>query len=306
MASAAHPHAVGAPTGALLFALGGIALWSTNALAGSETLDRLPVGIVVLVQCGAAAVALGAARQVARRRDGPALPLGRADRRFVIALGGVGFGGTLVLQYVAFAHAPIVEANIIAYGWPMFAAVWLALTGLDRRSAAGLVFACIGFAGVGTIVAGGGDGLSGGGSALGYAAALGSGVCMAFYSVGAGRARVPALDAMLCGAVVGALAGLGLALGEGVSWTPSADWLGAVYLGLGPCAAGYAAWSAGMARSGGSLAPIGYATPLVSTAVLLAAGREVSGTPALIGGALVVVCIAGVVVSAHGADEQAP
>lgn len=45
----------------------------------------------------------------------------------------------------SFADAPIVEAKIIAYGWPMFAAVWLAIVGLDRRSIAGLLFACLGW-----------------------------------------------------------------------------------------------------------------------------------------------------------------
>jgi len=56
-------------------------------------------------------------------------------------------------------------------------------------------------------------GLSASGSALGYAAALGSAVCMAFYSLGSGRARVPALDAMLCGAVIGTLASAALVVG---------------------------------------------------------------------------------------------
>jgi drug/metabolite transporter (DMT)-like permease len=129
---------------------------------------------------------------------------------------------------------------------------------------------------------------------------------MAFYSLGSGRARVPALDAMVCGAIIGTLASVALVLGTGASLTPTWAWLGAAYIGLGPCAAGYAAWSAGMARSGGRLAPMGYATPLLSTIVLLAAGRPVSGVGAMVGGALIVVCTVGVVVSVHGSRAAAP
>lgn len=291
--------ALGAPATAVLFALTGVALWSTNALAGSAALEQLPVGIVVFVQCATATLALGVARCVRRRREAAPVALGRADRRYVLALGGLGFGGTLVLQYVSFANAPIVEANIIAYGWPMFAAVWLAVVGRDRHGAAGLLFACVGFVGVGLIVSAGG-GFSGSGNALGYTAALASAFCMAFYSLGSGRSRVPALDAMVCGAVIGMLASVALVLGGGgASWTPTWAWLGAAYIGLGPCAAGYAAWSAAMARSGGRLAPMGYATPLLSTIVLLAAGQPVSGAGAVVGGALIAVCTVGVVASAQ-------
>ena len=296
--------AAGAPGVAVIFALAAIAIWSTNALAGAAALDRLPVGIVVFVQCATATLALGTARYVRRRREPARVALERGDRRYVLALGGLGFGGTLVLQYVSFANAPIVEANIIAYGWPMFAAVWLAVAVRDRRSVAALAFACIGFAGVGLIV-GGGGGFSGNGNVLGYAAALGSAFCMAFYSLGSGVCRVPALDAMVCGAVVGTLASIVLVLADGASWTPTWAWVGAAYIGLGPCAAGYAAWSAAMARSGGRLAPVGYATPLLSTIVLLVAGEPVSGPAAIAGGALIVICTVGVVASA-GRSKAAP
>jgi drug/metabolite transporter (DMT)-like permease len=282
-------------------------IWSTNALAGAAALERLSVGIVVFVQCATATLVLGTARYVRRRRESARVALERGDRRYVLALGGLGFGGTLVLQYVSFANAAIVEANIIAYGWPMFAAVWLAVAVRDRRSVAALLFACMGFVGVGLIV-GGGGGFSGYGNVLGYAAALGSAFCMAFYSLGSGACRVPALDAMVCGAGIGTLASIALVLADGASWTPMWAWLGAVYIGLGPCAAGYAAWSAAMARSGGRLAPIGYATPLLSTIVLLAAGEPVSGPAAIAGGALIVICTVGVVASTQlpGRSQAAP
>jgi drug/metabolite transporter (DMT)-like permease len=107
---------------------------------------------------------------------------------------------------------------------------------------------------------------------------------------------------MLCGAVIGTLTSAALLVGSGVSWTGGSAWLVAAYIGLGPGAAGYAAWSAGMARSGGRLAPLGYATPLLSTIVLLAAGRPVSGIGTVIGGTLILVCTVGIVISTYAAS----
>lgn len=67
-----------------------------------------------------------------------------------------------------------------------------------------------------------------------------------------------------------------------------------VYTGLGPMAAGYALWTYAMSQpSAARLAPIAYATPLLSTLVLLASGERL-GTLGLIGCGLIVACAAGV------------
>lgn len=277
----------------------GIGFWSTNALAGSTALERMPVSVVMLVQFAAATLALGVIRGVQRARAGPSPTApSRSDRRYSLALGGLGFGGTMFLQYLGFAFAPVVEANIIAYGWPMFAAVWLAIASPDRGTRLGLMLAGTGFVGVGLIITGG-AGLQGGGSVLGYAAALGSALCMAFYSLGSGRNRVPALDVMLRGGVLGFAASLVLLLALGDTPQPSWSWLAAAYVGLGPCAAGYLAWSAAMARSGGRLAPLGYATPLLSSLLLLLSGQPLRGAGAVIGASLIVICTVGVVINAR-------
>jgi hypothetical protein len=64
-----HEAAAGARVKAVLFALSGIAVWSTNARAGSAALERLPVSVVIFVQCATATVALGAVRYLRRRRE---------------------------------------------------------------------------------------------------------------------------------------------------------------------------------------------------------------------------------------------
>jgi hypothetical protein len=86
-----HEVAAGAQVKAVLFALSGIAVWSTNALAGSAALERLPVSVVIFVQCATATVALGAVRYLRRRREIARARLGRPDRRYVLALGGLGY-----------------------------------------------------------------------------------------------------------------------------------------------------------------------------------------------------------------------
>lgn len=59
-----------------------------------------------------------------------------------------------------------------------------------------------------------------------------------------------------------------------------------------------------MGRSGGSLAPMGYATPLLSTIVLMTAGGPASGAGTIVGGALIMVCTVGVVLSARAGRRR--
>ncbi|MGW1975591.1 DMT family transporter [Streptomyces sp. NPDC001889] len=292
--------------GAAAFAFGGIAFWSTNALAGSSALATLDLGIVLLLQFVSCTLALGAAEAVTRTRSrrrpppsaaGPPAPaLTRQEWHHACWVGVLGFGGTMTFQYIGFAHAPIVEANIIAYGWPMFAAVWLAVTVRSRSTATHLVLALAGFAGVAMMtLAQGGDGPSG--SPLGYGSALLSALFMAFYTLGVGRTRVPARRVMLIGGAAACCSSLAIALATGADWTPTTAWWAMVYVGLGPCAAGYLLWSVGMTRSRGRLAPLGYATPLLSTCVLLLAGRAFGGAVAAAGAVLVLLCTVGVLVT---------
>ncbi|WP_155072647.1 EamA family transporter [Streptomyces taklimakanensis] len=287
------------------FALGGIAFWSTNALAGSSALATLDLGIVLFLQFASGTLALGVVETVVRTRSRRRPPSAgstplrqtptRGDWRTAIWVGTLGFGGTMTFQYVGFAYAPVVESNIIAYGWPMFAAVWLAVTVRNKSTAASLVFAFVGFTGVAmmTLVQGG---HSASGSPLGYVSALLSALFMAFYTLGVGRTRVPARRVMIIGGTVACCSSLVIALATGADWTPTTAWWAMIYVGVGPCAAGYLLWSVGMTRSHGRLAPLGYATPLLSTCVLLLDGRTFGGTIAAAGAACVLLCTVGVLV----------
>ena len=62
---------------------------------------------------------------------------------------------------------------------------------------------------------------------------------------------------------------------QGSCWPDIHYWGIAIYIGVGPMAAGYFLWTYAMSGDGAKiLAPIGYATPLLSTVLLLASGED--------------------------------
>ena len=223
-----------------------------------------------------------------------------------VAVGVVGLAGAIALQYVAFATAPLIAANAIAYAWPVMVAVWLARRGAAGRATLGLALA--GFTGVVLLLTQGADATGEAGAPLlGYVAALGSALAMAWYSLAAGSAPGRSADLLLIATATGAVATIPFAVAQAGSWSPvSAVALG-LYTGAGPMAAGYALWTYAMSHPAGArLAPVAYATPLLSTLVLVAAGERLSPL-GFSGCALIVLCAAGVLLDRRGlAPEQAP
>lgn len=283
----------------VLAALGAIGLWSTNAYVAAVALERLSVGWLLLVQYTVAAMVFLAVRWA---RGSPArAQRGRAQRgrvgRAGLVVGIVGLTGTIFLQYVAFALAPIVAANVLAYGWPLLAALAVFAVRRDIRAGAGAVLALLGFAGVGLIFVGPAQEAATATAispVWGYAAALGSAACMTVYTLGCDRLDVPVADLLVPATAFGALAAVVLIAISQAPLPPLAGVAVAAYLGLGPMAGGYGLWTLAMSDGGSSrLAPLGYATPLLSTVLLLVTGAPAS-TSTLAGIALVLACSVGV------------
>jgi drug/metabolite transporter (DMT)-like permease len=88
-------------------------------------------------------------------------------------------------------------------------------------------------------------------------------------------------------------------------WPSTSGVLTAAYIGLAPMAAGYALWTRAMAHGGAErLAPLGYATPLLSTVVLLVTGAPATGST-LVGVGLVLACSIGVLAHERSASSPA-
>jgi drug/metabolite transporter (DMT)-like permease len=205
-----------------------VLFWATNVLAAKFALAELGVVQVLALQFGGATATLAALRalRMVRADAGTKGSSGYVQWSSLLSpavLGGVlvgvvGLTGTIFLQYLAFATAPIVEANVVAYGWPLFAALWVALAYRSRQTLAGVPLAIIGFAGIALILGSGTNFGSPDGAVAGYVAALASAVCMTSYTVMSGRSRVPAETFLLPATVFGMIAALALCLTGFAPW----------------------------------------------------------------------------------------
>jgi drug/metabolite transporter (DMT)-like permease len=273
---------------ALAFAAAAVALWSTNALVARYLLAEHPLALVQFLQfTGAALVFL-----LMRPLTG-GTPMAARDVPLLLTIGFVGLVGTMVLQYAAFALMPVVEANLIAYTWPLMVAAAAIGLGKAQRPALLAATAGAGFLGVALVMTGGRDETLLQGNLAGYAAALGSALCMAFYTLAVGRFAGSAERLLLPAALIGCAGTFLWCLNDGVAWQAGPDLLLGLYLGAGPMGLGYYFWSRAMQHDpDGRTALAGYLTPVASTSLLSLAGERLTAVAGL-GGLLVVAsCLA--------------
>ncbi|WP_292371745.1 DMT family transporter [Mesorhizobium sp.] len=222
------------------------------------------------------------------------LPQGEKGRSTqAYAVGFIGLVGTMVLQYIAFASMPVIEANLVAYTWPLMVAAAIILLGRPRRPLLLGLTAALGFAGVALVISGGRAHAWLEGSLVGYCAAFGSALCMAFYSLAVGRLAVPPDRLLLPSALIGVTLTFAWCLHDGAAGLGGMHLLFGLYLGAGPMGLGYYFWSRALSLDqGGRLAVVAYLTPIASTLLLALSGESLSMTA--IAGAVLVIgsCIA--------------
>ena len=224
------------------------------------------------------------------------LPQGEKGKSALIAyaVGFIGLVGTMVLQYAAFASMPVIEANLVAYTWPLMVAAAVIVLGRPKRPLLLGVTAALGFVGVALVISGGRTlAWFEGGSIAGYAAAFGSALCMAFYSIAVGRLAVPPDRLLLPSAVIGVALTFAWCLHGSATGLSGVDLLLGLYLGAGPMGLGYYFWSRALSLDrGGRLAVVAYLTPIASTLLLALSGESLSKTA--VAGAVLVIgsCIA--------------
>ncbi|UYN94832.1 MAG: EamA family transporter [Enhydrobacter sp.] len=246
-----------------------IALWSALA-----TLSVL-AGPIPPFQMVAMTFAVGAAIGVARaRRRGVAwVALTRWPAR-VWLLGIGGLFGYHALYFAALQIAPPAEANLVNYLWPLLIVLLSAPLAGARLGWTHLVGALLGFAGVVLLAVARGVSF-GDQHALGYLLALGCAFAWSLYSVLSRRFGETPTDAIASFCAASALLSL-LAhlMFEQTTWpaTPVA-WLAVLALGLGPTGGAFYLWDHAVKRGDiRALGAISYATPILSTALLIAAG----------------------------------
>lgn len=205
-------------------------------------------------------------------------------REWRVAAPVFGFGAASLFLYhaclvAAFRLAPIAEANLLNYLWPLLIVVLAAYgpagSGLLPRQLAGCA---IGFAGCAVAIAPAPSGLSGAHLA-GYALALLAALCWAVYSVA--PARMASYSSWATGGFcLGAgLLALGAHLLFEAPYRPSAlELTGMAAIGIGPLGLSFVLWDRAMRVGRAStIGSLSYLTPVLSTLSLAVAGALDAG-----------------------------
>jgi drug/metabolite transporter (DMT)-like permease len=191
----------------------------------------------------------------------------------------VGIGGLFgyhFLYFTALRNAPAVEASLIAYLWPLLIVLGSAMMPGERLRWHHVAGALLGLAGTALIVTGGRGLAFEAGYLFGYAAAGACALVWSSYSLLSRRFEaVPtSIVTWFCAATALLSFACHLVLEETVWPSGSGQWLAVLGLGLMPVGAAFYAWDHGVKR--GNIQVLGaasYAAPLLSTLVLIAAGR---------------------------------
>ena len=257
------------PRRATLIGLSAILMWSTLAVLTVATRPMPPFQLLAITfAIGACIAPLSwiARPQAARALQQPPM------------VWFVGVGGLFcyhALYFVALRLAPPAEAGLLNYLWPLLIVLFSGLLPGERLAGHHIVGAALGFTGTVLLFAGPRRVALDASAIPGLVAAFLAAFVWAAYSVMSRRfATVPTdVVAGFCAATA-ILAALVHLLFEPTIWPQTlAPWLAIIALGIGPVGLAFFAWDIGMKR--GDIRVLGaasYATPLLSTALLVMAG----------------------------------
>ena len=253
--------------GGVGWALAAIVLWGTLAAAAGDALEGVRAPTLVFWCLLFAAPTLAIYEIAVRRR-----PLSRvvvAPPR-VIALGVWGIFGYHVLLFEALDRAPIVEANLLNYLWPLLIVLLAPLFLRERVSPLVLFGAVLGFAGAALLVTGGAPLDLDFREALGYVLAAGAAVSWSTFSLLLKRAQQGASaaeDRMAVFTTWALVAAFAWAAVRGGLVVPPARALAvAAWMGIGPMALAFVCWERAMTRGRAStIGALSYLDPLLST-----------------------------------------
>ena len=213
------------------------------------------------------------------------------------ALGLYGFFAYHALYFAALALAPPAEAQLVASLYALLIVLFSALLPGGRLSSRHVAGACLGLAAAGLLVSDRLGSTVTTGATLGYALALGCAFVWASYSVASRLVSAVATDSLSLTCLATALlAGLcHLLFEQSIAPANATAWFALIGLGLGPVGAAFFLWDIGMKRGDVSLLGVfAYAAPVISTALLIAAGFA---EPTLKLAVAVILMVAGAVIA---------
>lgn len=249
-------------TQSIVFALMTIVLWSTLALLASHL-----VHIPAFLQLGVALTSCGLIGLVKWRSWRVNL------RTLLIGIGGI-FGYHYLL-FMSYRHAPVIEANLINYLWPLLIVVLTPLYFRDKPLRLyHLIGALLGISGAFLIVSGGKLALDSQ-HIIGYLLAFAAALTWSNYSLACSR-----MNAFPSAAVAGfcfwsGLLALGLfGLEQLIQPTPvtlsTNDWLLLIALGAGPLGIAFFTWDIALKRGDTRIVgALAYTAPMASTGLLI-------------------------------------
>ena len=261
-----------------------ICLWSSLALLS------VSAGPIPPFQMVAMTFAVGATIGIVRARTngvGWAGLVGWPAPVWLLGIGGL--FGYHALYFAALQLAPPAEANLINYLWPLLIVLLSAPLAGERLHWPHLAGAALGFSGVALLAFGRGLSFADN-HALGYLLALGCAFAWSIYSVLSRRFGETPTDAIAAFCAASALLSLACHLAfEHTVWPASGTaWFAVLALGVGPAGSAFYFWDHAVKRGDiRALGAISYATPILSTAILVAFGLA-EPTGALIAAALLV------------------
>lgn len=257
--------AAGAVSAATLAGCGAIGLWAFLALLSRAA------SVVPPLQLTATSFAISAVLGIAWLGGrGRLIELRQSPSAWLHGVGGL--FGFHALYFASLAHAPAATANLINYTWPLLLVLLSAAVLRLRLTWRHLLGTALALLGCGALLSG--KAAFPAGAMLGYALAAASAVVWAAYSVLARRfTQVPSgAVAGFCGATAVLAAGLHSMTGTWVMPSPAA-WVAMTAMGIGPVGVAFALWDAGMKRGDPRLlGTLAFATPVLSTLLLTAAG----------------------------------
>lgn len=192
----------------------------------------------------------------------------------VWTLGVTGLFGFHFFYFIALKNAPVVEASLIAYLWPLLIVLFSALLPGERLRWFHLTGAIVGFVGAALLITKGQSFSFEARYTLGYLSALICALIWSSYSVLSRRFGAIPTDAVggFCG-VTAVLAWICHFVFESTILPSGWEWLAILCLGLGPVGLAFFTWDYGVKHGNIKvLGALSYTAPLLSTMLLIACG----------------------------------